>query len=153
MHHPFMDKLRKPCWTDAGKLLLRLAIGAVFVNHGSMKFKAGALMIGAFFGRVGIPMPGLTAPFIMALEFVGGLMLMAGLGTRVLGVLFFLDMAVAIGAVFGWHAGKAELETLLGLASLALFCMDGGAYSLDAWLMKRSRKAHESALPVAETGK
>lgn len=148
MHHPFMDRLRKPANADAAKLILRLAVGAVFIDHGKSKLFGGLAMTTGFFDKIGIPMPGFCAPFIGGLEFFGGILLLLGLGTRLLGLLLAADMLVAVAAAKKWALSKSELELLLGAASLSLFFFDAGAYSLDAWLMKRSRKAHEASLPA-----
>lgn len=149
MHHPFMDRLRTPRVADAAKLIMRVAVGAVFMRHGYMKLGNLAGVAG-FFGTLGIPMPGFFAPFIGGLEFFGGALLILGLGTRLLGLLFAADMTVAIAAAFGWKLAKAELETMLFAASIGLFFSDAGVYSLDAWMMKKSRKEHEAALPAVK---
>lgn len=149
MHHPFMDRLRSPRCADVAKLILRLAIGAIFMNHGHAKLFGGLGMTSGYFEQIGIPMAGFFAVFIGCLEFFGGLLLMLGLGTRLFGALFACDMLVAIGAAFSWRLDKSGLELMLGAASLSLFFSDAGAYSLDAWLMKKSRKEHEAALPMA----
>lgn len=148
MHHPFMDRLRQPCYADKAKLLLRVAAGSVFIRHGAMKLFGGLAMTAGFFSKIGIPAPGLMAPCIGALECFGGMLLVIGLGTRLLGLLFAADMLTAIGAAFGWNFNKAELETMLLATSVSLLLSDAGAYSLDAWLMKRSKKEHEASLPT-----
>jgi putative oxidoreductase len=48
-----------------------------------------------FFTSLGIPLPGLNAPFIAGLEFVGGILIMLGLGSRLLALLLTCDMIVA----------------------------------------------------------
>ena len=47
------------------------------------------------FTDLGIPLPGLNAHFIAGLEFAGGVLIMLGLGTRVVALLLACDMAVA----------------------------------------------------------
>jgi putative oxidoreductase len=49
----------------------------------------------AFFAQLGIPAPGLNAPFVAGLEFVGGILLAAGLGSRAIALLLTGDMLVA----------------------------------------------------------
>ncbi|MDQ3398225.1 MAG: DoxX family protein, partial [Deinococcota bacterium] len=65
-----------------GLAILRLALGTVFVAHGAQKFFEFGLAgtIGAF-SQMGIPLAGIAAPLVMALELVGALLLM-GLLTR-----------------------------------------------------------------------
>jgi putative oxidoreductase len=49
----------------------------------------------AYFGELGIPFPGLNAPFISTLEFVGGILLAAGLASRLIAFLLTCNMTVA----------------------------------------------------------
>lgn len=149
MHNPVMAYLRKPENTDCAKLLMRLAVGAIFISHGLMKFKAGMPMITDFFGGLGIPMPGVMAPFISSLELVGGILLVLGLGARLFGALFAATMLTAIATAFKWKFAHAELESLLLASSLALVFMGAGKYSLDALCMKKGAGEHAAALPMA----
>ena len=48
-----------------------------------------------FFTSLGIPLPSLNAPFIVGLEFLGGILIMLGLGSRLLALLLTGDMIVA----------------------------------------------------------
>lgn len=150
LHHPILDRLRKPCYQDAAKLILRLVVGAIFINHGHAKLFGGLGMTSGYFEHIGIPMAGFFAVFIGCLEFFGGILLVLGLGTRLFGLMFAADMLVAIGAAFSWRLDKSGLELMLGATSLSLFLSDAGAYSLDAWLMKRFKKEHEAVLPMVK---
>ncbi|MGA2590797.1 MAG: DoxX family protein [Bryobacteraceae bacterium] len=48
-----------------------------------------------YFTSLGVPFPGLNAPFIAGLECLGGLLLMLGLGSRLFALLLTGDMIVA----------------------------------------------------------
>jgi uncharacterized membrane protein YphA (DoxX/SURF4 family) len=48
------------------------------------------------FTKLGIPFPHFTATFIGGLEIVGGLLLLAGLATRLIAIPFVAEMLVAI---------------------------------------------------------
>jgi putative oxidoreductase len=126
--------------TDTALLVLRLAVATIFIAHGCQKlFVMGHEGVTGFFTQLGIPMPGINAWFISILEFGGGLMLMAGIYTRILGLLFLGDMVVAIAvALFprGFYQGY-QLEFLLAAASLALALAGGGSLSLDIRLAAR----------------
>ena len=148
MHNPAAAWLRKPMNADCAKLLLRIAVGAVFLNHGLMKFKMGMAGVTGFFAGLGIPLPGVMAPFVSGLEVVGGLCLILGLGVRLFGLMLAFDMLVAIATAFHWKVSKAELESMLLASSLALAFMGAGAYSLDAVLMKKSMGEHDAAMPM-----
>jgi len=47
------------------------------------------------FTSLGIPAPGVSAPFISGLEFVGGILLAVGLGSRLIALLLTCDMLTA----------------------------------------------------------
>src|SRR5579885_2095172 len=51
--------------------------------------------VAGFFASLGIPAPGVNAVFISLLEFVGGILFAAGLGSRLIALLFCGDMLVA----------------------------------------------------------
>jgi putative oxidoreductase len=48
-----------------------------------------------FFTSLGLPMPGLTAHFIASLEFVGGILLILGLASRLIAVALTINMIMA----------------------------------------------------------
>ena len=76
-------------------LLTRLVVGWGFhvTGHG----KLGNLeKVTGFFTDLGIPFPGANAGFIASLEFVGGLCLILGLGTRIFAALLSCSMFVAL---------------------------------------------------------
>jgi putative oxidoreductase len=76
-------------------LLTRLVVGWGFhvTGHG----KLGDLgKVTGFFTDLGIPFPGANAAFIASLEFVGGLFLILGLGTRIFAALLSCTMIVAL---------------------------------------------------------
>jgi putative oxidoreductase len=76
-------------------LLTRLVVGWGFhvTGHG----KLGDLgKVTGFFTDLGIPFPGANAAFIASLEFVGGLFLILGLGTRIFAAVLSCTMIVAL---------------------------------------------------------
>lgn len=75
-------------------LLVRLYWGFQMMQTGWGKLHSLAKVTG-FFTSLGIPFPALNAPFIAALEFVGGILIMAGLGSRLIALLLTCDMLVA----------------------------------------------------------
>ncbi|MGH2544615.1 MAG: DoxX family protein, partial [Ardenticatenaceae bacterium] len=65
-------------YSDLAPLILRLAIGIVFTLHGAQKYGLfGGGLDGAIqgFTGMGIPAPGVTAPFVGAVELFSGLAL------------------------------------------------------------------------------
>jgi putative oxidoreductase len=99
-----------------------------------------------YFGDLGIPFPALTAPFISTLEFVGGILLVAGLASRLIALLLTCNMIVAfitgdreaLLSVFSdpdkFYA--AAPYTFL-IASLLVLIFGPGKLSLDTLLAKR----------------
>ena len=123
---------------SAGLLVLRLVVGLTFVLHGLDKL--GDLTgTEEFFASLGIPAPGLMAPLVALTETVGGLLLIIGLATPLVGVALAVDMLVAlvtahIDAGFFAADGGIELVLLLGGASLALALTGAGRWSAEAAL-------------------
>src|SRR3974390_2301529 len=76
-------------------LLLRLMAGGVFFWEGLLKFVYANQGVGRF-TKLGMPFPHFTATFIGGLEIVGGLLLLAGLATRLIAIPFVAEMIVAI---------------------------------------------------------
>jgi uncharacterized membrane protein YphA (DoxX/SURF4 family) len=76
-------------------ILLRLMAGGVFFWEGLLKFVYTNQGVGRF-TRLGIPFPHETAAFVACLEIVGGLLLLSGLGTRLIAIPFVIEMVVAI---------------------------------------------------------
>jgi putative oxidoreductase len=76
-------------------LLTRLVIGWGFhvTGHGKL---SNLTKVTGFFTDLGIPFPGANAAFIASLEFVGGLCLILGLGTRIFAALLSCSMVVAL---------------------------------------------------------
>lgn len=129
-----------------GLLILRVALAAVFIAHGWPKLNPNGPMKGpAGFGnglkRMGVPLPIFFGWVVALLETVGAVLLVLGLGTRILGLGLAIDMLVAIfgalrpaGAKFSDMAGgpRWELEFLLGAGGLALIFTGAGKIALDA---------------------
>jgi len=79
----------------AATILLRVMAGGVFLWEGILKFVYTNQGVGRF-TKLGFPFPGATATFDGVLEIVGGLLLMAGLLTRLVSVPFIIEMLVAM---------------------------------------------------------
>ena len=128
---------------DLGLLAIRLATGLVFLMHGYQKvFTYGFAGIGDAFGKMGIPMPTVMGPAIGILELVGGIALIIGLGTRIVGLLLALDMAGAITMVHmknGFFSPTGiEFVLMLFAASLALGLAGAGEMSVDAVMSRKN---------------
>ena len=76
-------------------LLTRLVVGWGFHVTGHGKISDLSKVTG-FFTDLGIPFPGANAAFVSYLEFIGGLCLVLGLGTRIFAFLLSGSMVVAL---------------------------------------------------------
>ena len=77
-------------------ILVRILVGWVFLSEGIQKFLfPAALGIGRF-DKIGIPAPQFFAPFVGAVEIVGGALVILGLLTRLAAILLLIDITVAI---------------------------------------------------------
>ncbi|MFN7990968.1 MAG: DoxX family protein [Candidatus Micrarchaeia archaeon] len=118
-----------------GLLVLRIAL-AMMVFHGFTKL-TNLDGTGAFFGKLGIPIPGVMALLIGLLEFAGGLCILAGIGTRIFGALFAIDLATAILLTNPLKGVQPhELELWFMLAGIAIALMGPGTLSLSEILSK-----------------
>ena len=130
--------INPPTFPSAGVLVLRVVVGVTFVVHGLDKLGdlSGAEQ---FFASLDIPAPGLTAPFVGVTETVGGVLLIAGLATPLVGAALAIDMLVALltahlGEGFFATDGGIELALLLGSACVGIGLAGAGRFSLDASL-------------------
>ena len=74
---------------------IRLMAGSVFFWEGILKFVYENQGVGRF-TKLGFPFPLFTATFVGCLEIGGGLLLMLGLGTRLIAIPFVVEMLVAM---------------------------------------------------------
>ena len=134
-------------------LLTRLIVGFAFMDSGSGKLKNMDNTIG-FFTTLGIPFPEANAAFVANLEYYGGMLLLVGLLTRIVGLLLSSTMIVAlltadrdtfVGALT--RTGEAGLSDVapfvLGAFMAWLVVFGPGALSLDALLKRFLFKAEE----------
>lgn len=140
-------------------LLIRLVVGGIFLSEGIQKFLSPDALGAGRFAAIGILAPGITGPFVGGLEIIGGILLLLGLGTRLIAITFLIEMSVAIlstkipillghgywhftgpKAESGFwafaHESRTDIAMLLGTAFLLI--EGAGRWSLDAWLTRRS---------------
>jgi Predicted membrane protein len=130
--------------TTAAPLVLRLALGSVFVAHGGQKLFGwwgghGFDNTAKFFeSQLGLSPGWLHASLAGGGEFFGGLLLLFGLLTRFAAAQAAVIMAVAIWTVhrsaFFSDKGGMEFPLTLLLIAVALALTGGGALSVDAHL-------------------
>lgn len=142
----------QPRWHPGwGLLLLRVAVGIIFLVHGWEKvFGRWGGGFTEFLLHYGFPAPGVVAAVVTGIEFFGGLLLLVGFLTRWIAGILFLEMMVAAAVVHLEHGffvfqpyGQWGYEyhlVLLGALG-CLFLGGGGLLSADDWTGRPTRRA------------
>jgi putative oxidoreductase len=129
-------------------LAVRLYWGWQFAQTGWGKMHNIAKISG-FFASLNIPFPSASAHFVSGLEFVGGILLIVGLGSRLIGLLLAGNMFVAY-----WTADHEALTSIFSdpgkfyvadpytflFASLMVLIFGAGLFSLDTILERRLKE-------------
>jgi putative oxidoreductase len=114
-------------------LFMRLTLGAVMVVHGSHKVFGGLHNHAHFVASLGLPAwSGYLSAFT---EFLGGLLILAGLFTRAAAFAICINMIVAIWKVH-WHNGLTgdhgfEFPLSLAAFAFALIFFGAGPIAID----------------------
>jgi uncharacterized membrane protein YphA (DoxX/SURF4 family) len=137
-------------------LLVRVAVGAVFLSSGLVKFLFDNQGPGRF-AKIGLPAPAQLATFVGAAEILCGALLLVGLFVRLAALPLIVDMTVAIATtklplLFGpgpepvaampktgfWaFAYQARLDVTMLLGCVFLVAVGAGMWSVDAVLSRR----------------
>lgn len=128
-------------------LLTRLVVGLAFYDSGSGKLGNPENTVN-FFTDLGIPFPELNAAFVSRLEYYGGILLLFGVATRIVGLLLSSTMIVALLTADRENfVGALTRSSEVGLSDVAPFVLGvflswlvirgAGALSVDA-LLKRA---------------
>jgi putative oxidoreductase len=133
-----MNSIERPSW---GIALLRVIVGIVFLMHGGQKlFVFGIHGFAGFLAHAGLP--AFLAPIVIAIELLGGAMLILGIGTRVAAVAIAADM---LGAILGVHLKNGfflptgfEYALTMLIANVALILTGPGKASLDGLRGRRA---------------
>jgi putative oxidoreductase len=117
-------------------VVMRLALGAIMVAHGSHKVFGGLHHHAQMVAGMGIPAwLGYVSAFT---EFLGGLLILAGLFTRAAAFAICINLIVAIWKVH-WHNGLMgspdhpgyEFPLAVGALAFALIFLGGGPIAFD----------------------
>jgi putative oxidoreductase len=132
-----------------------MIVGLGFVEHGYAKLSRGADGFIAILHAIGVPFADLMGRATIAVEIVGGLLILCGAFVRLAAVPMIIVLLVAIFTVHlpngfssiklmsydasGAHFGQPGYETdLLYIAALLALCVGGaGPLSLDGYLNSR----------------
>jgi len=153
-----MSSLRRLTTTTApgAVILIRIAVGSVFLSEGIQKFLFPNEVGAGRFARIGIPAPEVMGPFVGLVEIVCGSLIIVGLLTRLAAIPLIINMCVALVSTklpillghgfwrfslsklssYGFwsmaHESRTDFAMLLG--SIFLVVVGAGAWSLDARL-------------------
>ena len=123
-------------WSGYAALPLRLAVGGGFLHHCLMKLQLGLPGLAAYLHSVGVPFANIFAVILIGLETVGGALMILGVLTRIWGICFVVEMAVAILRVkLPGHQGF-ELEALLLAGAASLVALGDGPVALGMTLKR-----------------
>ncbi|MCX2525295.1 DoxX family protein [Larsenimonas rhizosphaerae] len=120
---------------DIAALLLRLALGIMFLAHGLTKVLVWTLPgTGQFFASIGLP--SWMAWPITGLELIGGALLILGVRVRWVALILAAELAgasmphLANGWMFTAPNGGWEYPVFLAATALALSFLDGGKLTI-----------------------
>ncbi len=118
-------------------LILRLTAGGFMLTHGLPKLQrllSGDFQFADPFGFG----PGISLGLAVFAEFVCSILLVLGLGTRLVTIPLMFTMAVAAFITHGADPfGRKEMALLYLTAYLVLFLLGSGKYSVDNFLQKK----------------
>lgn len=119
-------------------LVLRIAIGGIMLYHGIDKLRGGMDGVEGMFTMMDVPAPALSAPLVTALEVIGGIALIAGLGTRLAAASLAAVLTGAVlfvktdlGIISSGPMPGAELDIALLAGLVALLLLGPGNMSAD----------------------
>ena len=132
--------------SDTVLLIGRLAMGIIFFQSGLAKLTGLGAFVGSL-GNRGVPFPDFWGPVGAISEFVGGTLIILGLGTRYAAALIvlFVIIATAISHRY-WEFAEPARRLQQGQfyknlaiigGALFLFICAAGRFSLDALLLKK----------------
>src|SRR5215207_2294492 len=139
---------------NLGLLLTRLGLGAILLMHGWMRYDAGVQKQIDYLTQFRTPYAEIAAWGSIIFELVGGVLLIVGALTRLvgLGVLIEQILIIAYTNWYKWppallnadgaYQGGYEYNVAIGLLGLLLFVMGGGAVSIDR-LFRRKKPPFE----------
>jgi len=129
-----------------GLLILRLALGTVFIIHGGQKlFQMGPSATGGMLTQMGVPGAGVIGPILAFVEPLAGVGVLLGLLTRLAGLAIACDM---LGAILTFHIHHGffvpmgiEFVMMNCAAGLALAALGAGLFSIDHAIDQRRNES------------
>lgn len=133
---------KKRVLEDFALLLLRFFMGGTFLVYAIKKVQAFDKYVVLFSDKLDLPFPLLNLYLVMAVEGIGGLLLVFGLFTRFISIPLIITMITALFLVNinnGFAASSFGVEVPLAYISVlfVLFAFGAGKYSLDNKILKK----------------
>src|SRR6201981_253876 len=129
-------------WHVRSPIFIRLAVGLIFLTQGVLKYidpHMGVLR----FAKIGFPYPNFTAHFVGIFEVVCGLLVVAGLFTRLANIPLLIIILTAIATTkvpelcrpaqgLWFMVSDARTDFAMTMSLFFLISVGGGTWSLDA---------------------
>ncbi|MNI02201.1 putative oxidoreductase CatD [compost metagenome] len=122
--------------------IMRVLLGILFVAHGISKFQMGLGNVADWFGSLGVP--GFVAYVVALLELIGGILLIIGLFTRYVSILFVIMLIGAIittkfsaGLLGNNQAPGYELDLTFMMMAIYLSVSDPTPLSIDQMFLRK----------------
>ncbi|GAB2971898.1 DoxX family protein [Streptomyces pseudoechinosporeus] len=147
LNRRFLSDSAQRLISDTGLLMLRIAVGAIFIAHGwgDASQEGGAGANTANYRDAGIPLPELSAWFGAYMQLVGGVLVILGVFTRLVSAGLAVVMAGALifvhpgeSLVMGQDGSGSGFALIMLAASLALLGTGAGRFGAD-WVFTNRR--------------
>ena len=149
-------------WRSFALLVARLGLGGILLLHGAHRYQAGISTQTEYLARFSTPYPEIAAYGATTFEVVGGIFLILGALTPLvgLGVLVQQVLTIVWTSYYkgpdllnadGTYNGGFEYSVALGLLGLLLLVLGGGVVSLDR-VFRRPKQPVEADEPAGTTG-
>jgi putative oxidoreductase len=141
---PDLHPLLAPKAGPRSVLLVRIAVGLIFLTQGILKYLDPNMGV-VRFARIGFPHPYFTAHCVGTFEILCGFLLLMGLWTRLASIPLFLVITTAIattkipelfrdGQGFWYMVSDARTDFAMFCCLIFLISVGGGLWSMDARL-------------------
>jgi uncharacterized membrane protein YphA (DoxX/SURF4 family) len=142
-----MNKFFVSAWDVRSLILIRLAVGLIFLTQGVLKYIDSHMGV-LRFAKIGFPSPDFTAHFVGSFEVACGLLVLIGLFTRIASIPLLIVILTAIATTkipelvrpdqgFWFMVSDARTDFAMTMSLLFLISVGAGEWSLDAWFWRR----------------
>ncbi len=151
-----MDNLAGSRATDIALLVMRLALGWIFIYHGAGKLfnyaqQGGLSGTRDYFAFLHLKPAGFWALIAGLVEFGGGIAMIAGFLVRIAGALLFVEMVLAyfianftccmLPSADGKAGDGGQINIALAALALAVTLLGAGSWALDRRMLPAGRDA------------